>query len=251
MPLMRTARAALGLLLASTATAAAQATPPEEPAQPVRGLVRALAQAMISTELQTRVATVALKEGEAFRKGDVLVEFDCRRQRAELAAADAQLQEMKLQLQNNKVLRQAQAVGRHDVDISEARVDKAKAEAEAQRVRLDQCSVVAPFDGAVLDLAIQPHETPQPGKPFIGLIARGALEIDIIAPAGWLRTLGIGSPLAFVVDETATRHRIVVRRIGAAVEPLSQTVKFVAAFEGPAASVLPGMSGTAEPVRHD
>ena len=212
----------------------------------MRGVVRSIHQAMISTELQVRVAEIARKEGEAFRKGDVLVVLDCRRQRAELASAEAQLLEMKLTLDNNKVLRQAQAVGKHDLDISQARVAKAAAEAEALRVRLDQCELVAPFDGHVLELGIFPHETTQPGKPFIGLVGNGALEIDLIVPAEWLRRLRVGTPLVLTIDELLSRHRISVTRVGAAVDPVSQTIKIAAVFDDAHQNVLPGMSGTAK-----
>lgn len=249
--------AALALLILSGGAGAsyAQVPPPAfDPAEkpvPVRGLVRSVHQAMISTELQVRVASIARKEGEAFRKGDVLVELDCRRQRAELASAEASLQEMKLTLDNNRVLRQAQAVGKHDLDISQARVNKAAAEADALRVRLDQCQVVAPFDGHVSELAINPHETTQPGRPMIGLISQNTIEIDLIVPSEWLRQLRVGSKLGFFVDETRNRHAASIIRIGAAVDPLSQTVKITAVFDDKDAVVLPGMSGTAELVHHD
>ena len=212
----------------------------------VHAVVRSPNQAMISTELQVRVHSIARKEGEAFQKGDVLVELDCRRQRAELASAEAQLLEMKLTLDNNKVLRQAQAVGKHDLDISQARVSKAAAEADALRVRLDQCKLVAPFDGHVVELGIYPHETTQPGKPFIGIVGHDALEIDLIVPADWLLRVQVGTPFLLTIDELKSRHRISVVRIGAAVDPVSQTIKIVARFADGQRGILPGMSGMAE-----
>lgn len=214
--------------------------------QPVRGLVRALTQAMITTEFNAAVSKVAFKEGERFARGDTLVEFDCRRQRAELASSEAQHREMQLIFDNNKLLRQSQAVGRNELEISEARLQKAAAELEGLRVRLDQCVLKAPFDGRVSELGIHELETPQPGKPYIGIIADGELEIDLIVPAAWLADVGVNSQLKFAVDERHTVHDIVVKRLGAAIDPLSQTAKIVAGFMAPAPGVMPGMSGTAE-----
>jgi membrane fusion protein, multidrug efflux system len=214
--------------------------------EPIRGIIRAVETAMISTELTMRVARVAFMEGERFKKGDALVEFDCRRPRAELAAAEAQHHEMKLTLDNNRVLQKAQAVGRHDFDVSMSRVVKAAAEAEALRVRLDQCRVIAPYDGRVLELSLHAFETPQPGKPFIGIVADGNLEIDLVVPSQWVRFLTIDAPLVFFVDETGTAHLARVKRIGASVDPISQTIKIVAAFEQTVSAILSGMSGTAE-----
>lgn len=238
---------ALSILLSIAAVPAFAAEPYAGPSEtPVRGLVRALTQAMISTEFTSPVATIGFKEGERFKRGDVLVAFDCRRQRAEFASSEAQHREMMLSFENNKLLRQSQAVGRTELDISEARAQKAAAEVEALRVRLDQCVLKAPFDGRVSELGIHELETPQPGKPYIGIIADGELEIDLIVPAAWLATVGVGTELQFAIDEDRSRHEIVVRRLGAAIDPLSQTAKLVAAFAQPAPGVMPGMSGTAE-----
>jgi membrane fusion protein, multidrug efflux system len=214
--------------------------------EPIRGIIRAVETAMISTELTMRVARVAFMEGERFKKGDALVEFDCRRPRAELAAAEAQHHEMKLTLDNNRVLQKAQAVGRHDFDVSMSRVVKAAAEAEALRVRLDQCRVIAPYDGRVLELSLHAFETPQPGKPFIGIVAEGNLEIDLVVPSQWVRWLVVDAPLVFAVDETGTVHLARVKRIGASVDPISQTIKIVAVFDQATSAILSGMSGTAE-----
>jgi membrane fusion protein, multidrug efflux system len=224
---------------------AAAITPPPSK-EPVRGIIRAVETAMISTELTMRASRIGFLEGERFKKGDVLVEFDCRKPRAELAAAEAQHHEMKLTLDNNRVLQRAQAVGRHDLDISASRVTKAAAEAEALRVRLDQCRVVAPYDGRILDLSLHALETPQPGKPFIGIIAERDLEIELVIPSQWVRWLTVGAPLTFSVDETGSAYPASVKRMGAAVDPISQTIKIVAVFSLPAAAVLSGMSGTAE-----
>jgi membrane fusion protein, multidrug efflux system len=214
--------------------------------EPIRGIIRAVETAMISTELTMRVAKVAFMEGERFKKGDTLVEFDCRRPRAELAAAEAQHHEMKLTLDNNRVLQKAQAVGRHDFDVSMSRVVKAAAEAEALRIRLDQCRVIAPYDGRVLELTLHAFETPQPGKPFIGIVAEGNLEIDLVVPSQWVRWLAVDVPLVFAVDETGTALLARVKRIGASVDPISQTIKIVAAFDQATSAILSGMSGTAE-----
>jgi membrane fusion protein, multidrug efflux system len=214
--------------------------------EPIRGIVRAVETAMISTELTMRVARIAFMEGERFKKGDELIEFDCRRPRAELAAAEAQHHEMKLTLDNNRVLQKAQAVGRHDFDVSMSRVVKAAAEAEALRVRLDQCRVIAPYDGRVLELNMHAFETPQPGKPFIGIVADGNLEIDLVVPSQWVRWLTVKAPLTFTIDETGSAHLAQVKRIGAAVDPISQTIKIVAAFDHMSSAILSGMSGTAE-----
>jgi membrane fusion protein, multidrug efflux system len=216
------------------------------PDAPVRGVIRAIQQASISTELSVRVAAIHVREGDAFNAGDKLVEFDCRRQIATVAAADAQQQEMQLTVDKNRMLLRTQSVGKNDLDVSETRLAKARAEADALRSQLDQCVVVAPFRGRVSDLTLQVHETSQPGKPFLGLIAHERLEIDLIVPSDWVRRVGTGKAFSFRVDELQRTVNATVVRTSPAVDPVSQTIKLIAAIDNGTGTILPGMSGTAD-----
>lgn len=215
---------------------------------PARGVVRPINQATISTDLQARVAMLSVKEGVAFKTGDVLVEFDCRRYRAELASALAQHREAELALDNNLVLNEHRAIGKHEVEISRARVDRAAGDAEVLAARVDDCRILAPFDGRVAELAIHVHEIPVAGKPFISLINDRQLEIEMIVPSTWLAWLHEGAKFDFHVDELKRALPARVTRIGAAVDPVSQTIKLVGTFTDAAdlAGVLAGMSGAAD-----
>jgi membrane fusion protein, multidrug efflux system len=211
----------------------------------VRGIIRAIDQASISTELTARVAAIHVREGERFNVGDVIIEFDCRRQLATLAAADAQQLEMQLSVDKFRMLQRAQSVGKNDLEVAEARLSKAKAESDALRSQIDQCRVIAPFEGRVLELALQRHETVQPGKPFLSLVGISTLELDLIVPSDWVRWIKPGLVFDFNVDEIGRPIRAEVTRIGAAVDPISQTVKISSAVLGDIVGILPGMSGSA------
>jgi membrane fusion protein, multidrug efflux system len=211
-----------------------------------RGIVRALEQAAISTELPTRVVAVHFKEGDAFQKGMPILEFDCRRQRSALAAAEAQQKEMQLTVDKFRQLQRANSVGKNDLEVAEARLAKAVAESAGLRSPLDQCVVVAPFDGRVVELSLQKYEAAQPGKPFLAIASIDSPEIDLIVPSAWSKWIKPGTQFQFRVDELAVVVDAEVTRIGAAVDPISQTIKLAGMFKRHEFSILPGMSGTAQ-----
>jgi membrane fusion protein, multidrug efflux system len=211
-----------------------------------RGIVRALEQAAISTELPTRVAAVHFKEGDAFKKGTPILEFDCRRQRSALAAAEAQQQEMQLTVDKYRQLQRANSVGKNDLEVAEARLAKAAADSAGLRSPLDQCVVIAPFDGRIVELSLQKYEAAQPGKPFLTIASADSPEIDLIVPSAWSKWIRPGLGFQFWVDELAVAVDAEVTRIGAAVDPISQTIKLSAVFKRPEFNILPGMSGTAQ-----
>lgn len=211
----------------------------------VRGVLRPLAQATLSTDISARVNKVGFKDGEPFKKGDILVAFDCARQEADLASADAQEREMRVALDSALLLEKRNAGNRTETETSRARADKAHAEADSIRARLAQCSIEAPYDGRVTGLDIHEHEYPVPGRPMLSIVADGRPSIELIVPSAWLVWLKAGESFEFAVDETGKTYSGDVERLGASVDTVSQTIKVFGRFTGPAEGVLPGMSGAA------
>lgn len=218
---------------------------PTDSTPAVRGVIRSIDQAELSTDLTARVAKIGFREGQAFKTGDILIAFECDRYRAEAQSADAVYREMKVTLDGNVQLDKHGAIGKADVEISKARVSKADAEARSLKVRLAQCEIKAPFDGKVASLSVNPFEQPQPGKPFMSIVGAGRLEVELIAPSNWLAWLKPELSFAFRVDETQKTYRAKILRLGASVDAVSQMIKAVAVFDEPVTDILPGMSGDA------
>lgn len=221
------------------------ASAPVESTNPVRGVVRPKTQASISSDLAVAVRRTPLLEGQRFRRGDLLVSFDCRRYEAEYEAAKAQHHEAELTATNSAYLNEHKALGKYELEIARARAQKAAADMAAVSVHLDQCSLVAPYDGRVAELLVHEHETPQPGKPLLTILADQEMEIELIVPSHWLAWLEAGAKFSFSIDETQSQHAAHIDRLGAAVDPVSQTIKIVGRFETVDAKILAGMSGTA------
>lgn len=175
----------------------------------------------------------------------MLVSFDCRRYEAELAAARAGEKEAQLALENSQYLNARQAAGRLDVEVARARLERASAEAQALEARRSQCTLLAPYDGRVAALAIEEHEIPVAGQPMLTILDTGDPEIELIVPSHWLAWLAIGRTFRFRIDETGSEEAASVVRIGAAVDPVSQSVTITGRFAAPAAGVIAGMSGSA------
>jgi membrane fusion protein, multidrug efflux system len=220
-------------LLAQTADSAA-----------LRGVVRAVNEAAISTEVTTRVSRLPFREGEAFKHNDLLVEFDCDRLRAELKAADAERRGQLAIWENAARLYQMRAAGGHDVTIAAAAHDKAAATAEGLELRVKQCQILAPFDGRVVDLSIRKHETPASGQPLIRIVDDKTLEIDLLLPASSFPLMKVGAPFQLRLDETGIVIDGEITRVGGALDIVSQTFKASGRPKSAMAGVIPGMSGT-------
>jgi membrane fusion protein, multidrug efflux system len=229
-----------GLLALSLAGASAMA---EE--LKARGVVKSLASATISVEYPVRIKELPVLEGEAFSQGDILARFDCARHTAEIAAAAANARAADLVYTNNRRLLSKGAIGANEVRVSLAQAEKARSEQDALRARASACEYRAPFSGRMVERVAQEQEMPAASQPLMKIIDTNRMEVEAIVPSIWLRWLKSGEPVSFSIDETGTVEVGEVMRIGAAIDPVSQTVKVYCVLKQQNASVLPGMSGTA------
>jgi RND family efflux transporter MFP subunit len=210
-----------------------------------RGIVKSLSAVTITADLNARINRAAFRKGQKFQKGDVLIEFDCRRYAADLAGAEAEVQAESANFNAQTEMASHSAAGRNDVEIARAKLDKAQAAARALAVRIEQCQIRAPFSGRVSEVAAREFETPQPNAPLLRIVDDANFEIEIIVSSKSLAWLKAGAEFEFQVDETNETHRAVISRFGAAVDPVSQTIEVTAVFLRTQENNLPGMSGNA------
>ncbi len=216
---------------------------PDQPIQPVRGLLKAKAESDLSVQIAARVAKINKREGEAFRYKDVLLEFDCDLLEADWQAANAAYKAKKLKARSKKRLLAYQAAGRLDAAVAMAEAEQAAAVARQARLKVQQCKVRAPYDGWVVARHVDVHETPQAGGKLITVVRRGPLEVEIIVPTAWLKWLREGQPFVFEVDGLGERLRGRITRIGAVVDQVSQTIRVYGEVGTPPPVVRPGMTG--------
>jgi RND family efflux transporter MFP subunit len=212
----------------------------------MRGVVKAATQAVLYAQIQGRVSHVPYKEGQRFEKGATLVQIDCDKYRAESAAAVAEHEAKDKTFQNNKELTKLNAVSTLELEISEAEAKKARAAIRIAEIMVRSCHIAAPFSGRVVGVMINEHENVFPNDKLLSLLDDTSLEIELVLPSSSLAWLKRKSPFTFTVDETRQEYAAKVKEIGANVDPASQTIKVIGAFDKLPGEVLAGMSGTAQ-----
>ena len=213
--------------------------------QSARGVLRAREQAVLSSELAGRITEIPFADGQPFKRGDVLVRFDCSAYQAQLAAAQAAVRAASEQLGHNRQLAALNSVGRHEVALAEARQAQAQAEAQAYQVQVRRCTVAAPFEGRVVQRKVQPHESVATGTPLLEIVNNQTLEVRVLVPSAWLGRLAPGQAFVFVPDETGQPLAAQVRSLGATIDEGSQTLLLIGSLPAETRGLLAGMSGTA------
>lgn len=214
-------------------------------AREARGVLRARDQAVLSSELAGRIIEMPYSDGQDFSQGDVLVRFDCSAYQAQLNAAQAAVRAAREELNHNRQLAALNSVGRFQVALAEARQAQAQAEAQVYRVQVKRCSVVAPFNGRVVQRQVQPHESVASGSPLLEVVDNRTLEVQLLVPSRWLAWLKPGQGFEFIPDETGQPLRVEIKRLGARIDEGSQTLSLIGELPRDASGLLAGMSGSA------
>ena len=251
-------RLVLGLVIQTLAVAApAQlierpvAAPEESRATGGRGAGEVRAQlsprnyTTLAAEIGARVSALPVPEGGVFRMGDTLVELDCVIPAAQLRRAEASLAGAERALEANLRLKEYNSIGQLELDMSRAEFDKSRAEVAQMAATLDKCRISAPFAGRVSEQKVREQQFVQPGQALLDIIDDSALELEFIVPSRWLQWLRLGHGLRVRIDETGKTYPARVLRLGARVDPVSQSLKVTAAIEGRFPELLAGMSGRA------
>ncbi|WP_297325737.1 HlyD family efflux transporter periplasmic adaptor subunit [Nitrosomonas sp.] len=209
----------------------------------IRGLIKPLREATLSTNRIAKIAHINFKEGDSFKKDEKLVQFDCLQQRAEEKAMEAEASAKELILKNNQDLSQFNAVGSLELEVSKAQYDKAMADLNVLKIRNWECTIKAPWDGRVTEVKAHKFEVIEPGREIMKILDDSSLEIEMIVPSKWLVWIQPGINCPVIIDETGKSYESYITRIGARVDPVSQTIRIFASFKGDASDVLAGMSG--------
>jgi len=211
----------------------------------VRGVVKPSEEAVISSELQARVKRMPFRDGQRFKKGDLLVEFDCAKYWADLAAAKAELEGREKTAVNNQELAKLNGIGQLEVEVSETEVKQAEAAVRSAQVAVRHCKITAPFSGRVVKTLVNPHESVNPYDEVMSVLNDKSFEIELILPSNSLRWVTKASVFKFFIDETQELYLAEVVEIGARVDPVSQTIRVFGQFKEQPKQVLAGMSGSA------
>lgn len=197
----------------------------------------------LAAEIGAKIQRLPVPEGGSFKQGQLLVGFDCSLQQAQLQKARGALQAAEKIYGANRRLAEMQSIGKVELEVSEAEVIKNRAEVSGTNAMLAKCSISAPFAGRIAEQKVREQQFVQPGQPLLDILDDSVLELEFIAPSKWLAWLKPGHAFQVHIDETAKAYPAKILRIGARVDPVSQSVKLAAAIDGKFPELTAGMSG--------
>lgn len=231
----------------------------EEPVQ-YSATIEPAEEADIAGKVMGKVERIRVSEGDAVRKGQLLVELEGEDIRAKLAQAEAGVVEANAHFENARKnlarfesLYEQRAATQKELDDIRVGYESAQARLQgAQEMKreveelLQYVKIVAPFDGVVTELHLDAGDLATPGRPIVSLENARQVEIVASVPESQIENLSVGMPVKIVIparSDAAPAQEFTgsIDQIIPSADPGSHQFEIKAFIQNLGGSVMPGM----------
>lgn len=185
----------------------------------------------IGTRTSGTVVRIRVDVGSRVAAGDTLVELDASDVRARIESAEAEFRRAKRYFERIRNLERDGAATAQELDDARAGLRRAEAGAREARAQLAYVVLRAPFAGTVTARMADPGDLAVPGRPVLGLVRPGALEVAADLPAAVGGSVREGDRFLVRRPGSGEAREARVVRISPAQDPVSRRTRVELRFE--------------------
>lgn len=213
-------------------------------------LVPALLIAPIQTTLASpmfgRVSKHNASLGSSFKKGSLLISFECADRDAQVGMGEAEYASAQIAYENKLKLQGLSQAGEIEVQLAATEASRTKAQLDYFQALADQCDVRAPFSGKVSNVLVKPYQGVGQGEALLDIISTSGLKVVMNIPANWLNQVKVKDSVIISINETGESYKAILTAINSTVDSVSHTIEVEAEIIDAPTNLLPGMSGSAQ-----
>jgi membrane fusion protein (multidrug efflux system) len=206
------------------------------------GTVEAVHGVTVSADLPGIVDSISFDSGRTVREGEVLVQLDTRQERAQLAAAEAQRDLTRLNMDRMRGLRQEGIIAQADDDRALAESKQAEARVGEIRATIDRKTIRAPFTGLLGIRQVNRGQYVQGGSPIVPLQSLDPIYVNFALPQQSVSQLRTGGSVRVTLEGVANAQftgRITA--VDSVVDEATRNVQVQATLANPEGKLRPGM----------
>ena len=211
------------------------------------GTVAAINGVTVSADLPGVVRRIAFESGDRVAAGTVLVELDTSQERAQLAAAEAQFDLARLNLDRIRGLRQEGINSQTEYDTSVAQQKQAEGNVDEIKATIERKTIRAPFTGVLGIRQANLGQYLESGNPIVPLQSLDPIHVDFDVPQQEIGRLKAGGEVRVTLEGAADTE--VAGRIAAVDSVIDQSTRNVRAqaiLRNPKGVLHPGMFVTVQ-----
>lgn len=206
------------------------------------GTLRSKQGVMLRPEVSGRVKQLGFSDGQAVKRGQLLVQLDDALQAAQLQQAQAQAGIAQTQLQRNRELLAQNFVSQSVVDQAQANLQVAQAQVALSQAQQARMRITAPFDGSTGIRLVNVGDFVKDGADLINLEDISTMLVDFRLPERVINRVKPGQSVSVVLEalpgKTFTGQ---VQALDSQVDANGRSVLVRARLPNPQGLLKPGM----------
>ena len=206
------------------------------------GTAKANESVSLTSKVTETVRKVNFEDGMYITAGEILVELTNSEETAQLAEAQAAVNESTRQFKRVQNLIQQRLASETRLDVEKARMETAQARLEAILARLDDRLIRAPFSGLLGFRSVSPGTLLTPTTVITTLDDIGIIKLDFSIPETYLSVISKGQEvIAMSAAYPNEKFSGKVQTINSRVDPVTRSVTIRAHLNNDARLLRPGM----------
>lgn len=206
------------------------------------GSLRSNESVVLRPEVSGRIATIGFRDGQAVRRGQLLVGLDAALNEAEVAQARAEFDLANSNLKRTEDLASKNFVSSSAQDQAASNVQVAEAKLKVAEARLAKMRIVAPFDGVVGIRNVSIGDYVKDGTDLINVEDIRTVKADFRLPERYLPQLKAGLPVELTADALpGSRYAGTVDAINPRVDASGRSLEVRARLDNTDGRLRPGM----------
>ena len=206
------------------------------------GTAKAAESIQVTARIASVISRINFTEGQDVPAGQLLVELDSKEIRADLAVAEASLQQSRSVYERSRQLADTRVISQSQLEELEAKMKMDEAQVQAAHARLDNASVRAPFAGTVGLRRVSLGDLVGPDTKITTLDDTRSIRLEFTVPENFLSELHDGMPIAAASSVYAGRTFTgSVISIDSRVDPVTRAVTVIAKVPNSDRLLKPGM----------
>jgi len=196
----------------------------------------------LKSEVDAIVQEIKFIEGTSVTKGQLLIQFDDAKWRAEHQQAKVELENAKVRAERADKLLKSDSVSQQEYDDSRAAMRTAEANFALLEARLKETQIQAPFDGMISERHVSPGAYAKAGDALVRLVDLDPIKLNFTVPERYLTQLKLGQKVevkvASLPDRVFTGD---VYFIDPQVDAMTRTIKVKARLSNEDGTLRPGL----------
>ena len=205
------------------------------------GTVVAVQGVVVSADLPGIVEKISFESGQRVRAGDPLVLLDMKQERAQLAAAEAQLELARVSLDRMKRLVETQIGSQETLDNADSLFKAAEAKVGELKATIERKTIRAPFGGVLGIRQVNLGQYLQAGSPVVPLQALQPIYVNFSVPQQELVRMHVGGEVLVTNTQSGQSSPGRITAIDTVIDTGTRNVAVQATLPNADGKLQPGM----------